>query len=98
MDAVETGEAIGIGERNPVGHLAAVGGGMQIVALVESPLKGLGKQRADGGFAGPGDSHQNEDHRKQHFSCSPLLTHPHWLYKFSLLTRMGGPPVPSRGA
>src|SRR5215469_6031220 len=82
MNAVEPGEAIGVGECNPVGHLAAIGGGMQIVALVESPLKRLGKQCADGGFAGPGDSHQNEDHRRQHFSRSPLLTYPHWLYKF----------------
>jgi hypothetical protein len=82
MDAVEPGEAIGVGERNRVGHLAAVGGGMQIVTFVESPLKRLRKQRADGGFAGPGDSHQDEDHRRQHFSRSPLLTYLHRPYKF----------------
>lgn len=62
-DGVEPGQAVGFGEREASVHLLPVGGGVEIVSFEEDVAETSGEEFGDGGFAGAGDTHDEEDHQ-----------------------------------
>ena len=54
------GPAVFIGQRCAGGHLGFVGCWMEVIAILEHGIELLGKQAADDGFTGAGDSHDDD--------------------------------------
>src|SRR5579863_3607117 len=65
MDGLEPGDAIFVREGNACVHLLFVGWRMKIVGLEEEPAEAVGQKLGDGGLAGTGDAHDQEDHQRR---------------------------------
>ena len=61
MDGQQPGPPIAIAQGEALGHLVDIAFGMEIVAVVEGPAQTLGHQPADGGLAGSGNAHEDDD-------------------------------------
>jgi len=62
MDGVEPRAAIGFREGNASVHLLFIGRGVKIVGFEEQVAEAGGEELGDGGFAGTGDAHNEENH------------------------------------
>src|SRR5258708_28085790 len=58
----EPGSAVGVIERDTVGHFLDVGERMEGVSVGELPVELRGEHGADGGLAGTGRAHNDSDH------------------------------------
>lgn len=62
-ESCEPGGAVGIGQGNAPLHLVDAGSGVKIIGVGELPAELCREQLTDGGFAGTGNSHEQNDHR-----------------------------------
>ncbi len=60
-EVLEPREAVGVGERDFCGHFGFVFRGVEVVGVDEGGVEEIGEEEADGGFAGAGDAHDDDD-------------------------------------
>lgn len=62
-EVLEPRETVGVGERDFCGHFGFVLGRVEVVGVDEGGVEEIGEEDADGGFAGAGDAHDDDDAR-----------------------------------
>ena len=62
-EVLEPREAVGVGERDFRGHFGFVLRRVEVVGVDEGSVEEVGEEEADGGFAGAGDAHDDDDAR-----------------------------------
>ena len=67
---LEPGVAVLVVQRLPGGHLGDVGRRVQVVGVLERHVQPLGEGGSDGGLAGAGDPHDDEDGWVRHATYS----------------------------
>ena len=74
-EVLEPWEAVGVGERDFGGHFGFIFRGMEVVGVDEGGVEEIGEEEADGGFAGAGDAHDDDDAwgRGLHISISDCV-------------------------
>lgn len=64
-DGIQPRSAIGVGQRHTRGHLRFVSRGVEIVGIDESAVESLRHLRAEDGFAGSRDTHDDERRKER---------------------------------
>lgn len=62
-EVLEPREPVGVGERDFGGHFGFIFGWVEVVGVDEGGVEEIGEEETDGGFAGAGDAHDDDDAR-----------------------------------